>query len=111
MLNTDGFFTDHPDARTFRIKGATITHKCRPGVVLGMPKPQIKVHLENGTPPYTYTWERLIEQNTSQTSNGVRSEERSEGRACVSTCRTRGTPSNQKKTKTNTETHGTKHTE
>src|SRR3546814_5194341 len=51
MLNTDGFFTDHPDARTFRIKGATITHKCRPGVVLGMPKPQIKVHLENGTPP------------------------------------------------------------
>ncbi|MFB2119230.1 S8 family serine peptidase, partial [Parapedobacter sp. 2B3] len=71
MLDTDVFFADHPDARTFRVKGATITHRCRPGARPGLPKPVITVHMENGTPPYTYKWERLAVVFGAPQADGV----------------------------------------
>lgn len=63
MGYVDRFFSDHPEARTFRIKGVTINTKCIPGVYPNVPNPRVEVKMENGLPPYTYKWEEVPGQN------------------------------------------------
>lgn len=63
MTDVDMFFQNHPDARTFRIKGVKLNTKCAPGTFPGVPNPRVEVIMENGTPPYTYKWEKIPNEN------------------------------------------------
>ncbi len=62
-LNVDSFIADYPTTLTFRIKGISLNTKCDPGRYAGVPNPQLKVVMENGTPPYRYKWEPLMNNN------------------------------------------------
>jgi len=62
-LAVDSFIADYPTTLTFRIKGVTLNTKCQPGKYAGVPNPQLKIVMENGTPPYRYKWEQLMGNN------------------------------------------------
>ena len=63
MVDVDDFFHDHPDARTFRIKGVKINNRCVPGSHGGVPDPKLEVVMENGKPPYRYRWIAMPDNN------------------------------------------------
>ncbi len=59
MSIPETFENYNAQTKTFKIKGIDLNTRCAPDAFAGVPKPRLKVILENGTPPYTFKWEPM----------------------------------------------------
>lgn len=72
VLMAQSYQCNDPSTQTLYIEGVKATHICKPGIAAGLSNPTLEVIVKNGTPGYTYTWERLGDNTFSQQRTSFR---------------------------------------